>query len=221
MSREGLIEAARFSWKCGMADKLSISDMLYKFVKTGEGELKKVRDGLEKLFSYVFYVLIAQQNSIEDFFDVRVVQAHWIGNDLLKSVTREDIRNLLLVLRDSEWDREILAWYLVDLLRQKGLPHHSFYAALNESRLPNCVGRSDNRRCSVDLGKAYELRSDLLVHTEHGLLECGFGFLERGQIEKGDNVFVHLGEARRLANDDEVDRYRIWTDRTLRRFREG
>lgn len=83
---------------------------------------------LEKRFegAYPYLCLIAQANEIRDPFDSRVVEAYWIGNDLLERVEAapfyqslsERFRNRM---KPSEFD------WLASKLELSARPHHNFH----------------------------------------------------------------------------------------------
>lgn len=218
LDKDGLIEAARFSWKCGMAEKLGMSPMLFDFVNNPNNEKAlQVEKALKKLFSYVYYCLIALQNDISDPFDKRVVEAHWIGNDLLKKVAKEDLVKLLRRGNKLVWDNAILAWYLIDLLNHHAWPHHSAYALMNERKLPVCLVDA-RRRCYIDVGEIIRIGTEIEIKNENGSMLCNYGFLKDDNLKRGDLIFVHLGEARKKVVQEEVNRLNVWTKRTLECF---
>ncbi|MDD5109746.1 MAG: DUF6390 family protein [Patescibacteria group bacterium] len=86
--------------------------------------------GMLEQFStlYPYLQRIAQSNRIPDPFDERVVEAYWIGNDLLENVSRqsffEHLRDGVRLkdrMKGKEFDR------LGDKIRLGALPHHSFH----------------------------------------------------------------------------------------------
>jgi len=86
--------------------------------------------GMLKQFATLYPYLqhIAQANRIADPFDARVVEAYWIGNDLLEKVSRQSffthLRDTLRLkdrLGNAEFDR------LTKKIRQGAVPHHSFH----------------------------------------------------------------------------------------------
>lgn len=221
MERSGLIEASRFSWKCGMAEKMGVSPLLFGFVNNPADEkIGLVQEALKKLFSYVYYCLTALQNDISDPFDSRVVRAHWIGNYLLKEVTLADLRKLFSsgMLNGLHWDKEVLAWYLTDLAKLHAFPHHSAYVLINEKRVPDCIAKDEKKRCKVDIGEIVDIGDSLRVKISDGEIESGFGFLQGADLEAGDPIIVHLGEARRFAGSKELARLQHWTECTLKCF---
>ncbi len=220
-SNDGLIEAARFSWNCCPENRV-LCDGLYGFVGGNGGhDVAWIRGQLKSLYSYFYYLLIARQNGISDPFDLRVVQAHWIGNDLLRVVKASDVKELLSATKElSALPREketMMRWLLSKLVKLGSYPHHSFYATVYEKLNPALVRQG--KRCFIDCGKVLELEDDHFLIEVNGVTrKCGYGFL-KGKIEVGDLVFIHLNEGCRVATLDEKTKLDDWfvaTECTLR-----
>lgn len=78
---------------------------------------------------YPYLVHIAEGNGIRDPFDDRVVEAYWIGNDLL---TRIEQKHLYRHLKDSlsikkKVGAERFESSIANKIRHGGIPHHSFH----------------------------------------------------------------------------------------------
>jgi len=208
MSREGLIEAARFSWNCCSNDR-AFCDGLYSFVGGNGGKSDEwIENCLKQLYSYFYYLLIAQQNRIDDPFELQVVQAHWIGNDLLQLPTASDIQKIITSIEFSilpEEKRRMIRMLLSSLVRSESLPHHSFHASIYERLTPKLVRYG--KRCFVECGDVLGLKNDsLILKIDDKERECGYGFL-RGKVHIGDLVLVHLNDVRRMAT--EIERIRL------------
>lgn len=77
---------------------------------------------------YPYLRLIAESNHIRNVFDDRVVEAYWLGNDLLDHVGH---RVFYTHLRDDHHLGKRLGMNAMDILGQKvvqgAVPHHSFH----------------------------------------------------------------------------------------------
>lgn len=100
---------------------------LLAYVKEGitDRGLAEILHKFETLYPYL--VLIAQANNIRDPFDIRVVEAYWLGNDLLKKVKQKDYvlhlsETLLLRKKLTHQQHSVLIDHIHD-----GLPHHTFH----------------------------------------------------------------------------------------------
>jgi len=124
----GPLFAATFSFGCEMANELGLTPMLEKYVSSGGKSCpeEEIRQALQKLASYFYYLVIAEANAVSDPFDLRVVRAHWIGNEFLEKVEKKHIAAVVskeIKRRDSV----LLAFYLKAAIKT-GKAHHNFYA---------------------------------------------------------------------------------------------
>ncbi|MFA6296634.1 MAG: DUF6390 family protein [Patescibacteria group bacterium] len=215
-SKEGLIEAARFSWNCQPDNKM-LCDGLYGFVRGNGGhDVEWIERQLKNLYSYFYYLLIARQNGISDPFDLNVVQAHWIGNDLLRIVKPEDVKKLQATgeLKALPKEKEMMIlWLLNNLVKSGSCPHHSFHATVNEKLNPDLIRQG--KRCFVECGKVIELEDNyFIVDIDGNTRKCGYGFL-KGKIQVGNLVLIHLNEGRRIADLYEKMRLDDWSAITM------
>lgn len=77
---------------------------------------------------YPYLKKIAEANRIESPFDVRVVEAYWLGNELLERVEKHDFYEHLV--DDHQIDKRIgkKSFALVaDKIGKGAVPHHSFH----------------------------------------------------------------------------------------------
>ncbi len=154
--------------------------------------------------------LIARSNDIADPFDARVVEAYWLGNELLEGV---EVRRLYDALRERFGKQ--LSPRMLELVAGKAPagahPHHSFHVFDVHSRvgeLEHSLETMDNCRVSwgrVLGGAGAELtveRQPLVIHegklvlgaarTETVLRQVdGHGFVDTAQ--PGDWVSLHWG----------------------------
>jgi len=127
---DGIPLASRFSIAtnrlnyCGPAEA---EPLLYRAIVTGRGdaESRGALEGFEALLPYLR--AIGEKHGL-DPFDERVVEAYWIGNDLLDGFHREDFRGLLDALRRRGLPRSV-AERLAAHLPGDPIPHHMFHVA--------------------------------------------------------------------------------------------
>lgn len=88
--------------------------------------LQKILRGFRTMYPYLRH--IAEANGIRDPFDERVVEAYWIGNDLLETIAKKKFYQHLLeglelkrYLGGKSFER------IVDKIDQGAVPHHSFH----------------------------------------------------------------------------------------------
>lgn len=160
MNKQGLLLCAwyaiapNFYGYCGPDENLSLTQHLKE--KNVDSELNQILSDFEILFPYL--KLIAKKNKIIDPFDYRVVEAYWIGNFLLKSLTPLEYQaflkeNLLLnkKLNKKEFQR------IFQKIDKSGfLPHHNFHVfnifkSLAQTPISNRLQAMDT--CRINFGK--------------------------------------------------------------------
>jgi hypothetical protein len=98
------------------------------YINEGESDpgLTVLLRGFATMFPYLR--LIAQANGIRDPFDDRVVEAYWIGNDLLENVGRQRLWRHLAEGLEMKKKLDPRSFELVeDKIAQGAAPHHSFH----------------------------------------------------------------------------------------------
>lgn len=123
----GLVLAASFSYGCSSAKILDIDFTLKKYVESKgkncrDNEIKKM---LSKLVPYFFYRIIALANNIKDPFDIRVVKAYWIGNQLLEKVKPIHMKKILKEFEQEGRDVIPLVMATKPILKGKYPCHNS------------------------------------------------------------------------------------------------
>jgi hypothetical protein len=208
---------------CGGDDNLALFD----YCLAGVTDIG-LRSLLRKFTGAMPYLqLIAECNAILDPFDARVVEAYWLGNDLLQGV---EARALYDSLRDR-FGRQMRARDL-DLVLGKAPagahPHHSFHVleVCPRNGWPQALSFMDN--CRISWGKVVALDGSTLI-VEVMPLEIvghrlmlgaaerqtanweidGNGFISTTGI--GDWISIHWGWACQLLSPRQVANLERWT----------
>ena len=179
-----------------------------------------------------YLTLLARENGIADPFDARVVEAYWLGNELLDRV---EVRGLYETLR-GRYGKQ-LSPRLMELVAGKAprgaRPHHSFHVFDVHSRageLEHSLATMEN--CRISWGRVTQAQGAELVIARpplvlrDGRLELGeprpervlrqvggYGFADDAQV--GDWVSVHWGwvcevlDERSLCNLDRYTRHHL------------
>lgn len=154
--------------------------------------------------------LIARSNSIADPFDERVVEAYWIGNDLLTGVEVRQLHDALRERFGKQLQGKTREWLLAKA-PAGARPHHNFHVFDVHSRvgeIEHSLDTMDN--CRISWGKVLrEEGSELVVERQplalaDGKLELGPPMRERAvrQVDgrgfadaavAGDWVSLHWG----------------------------
>ncbi len=209
------------------------NEILFEHAVTGRAEAGLV-PMLAKFTGAVPYLrTIASANGIADVFDARVVEAYWLGNDLLEGVEASALNRSL----EERFGRQLTGRLREEVLRkapQGARPHHLFHVLDVYRRLEAAeIGMAAMESCRISWGMVTAVEPAALVVDRQplvqreGRLELGPAVAERvlrtlsGQgftddVAVGDWVSIHWGwacevlDARRLAN------LRRWSDHHLR-----
>ena len=171
--------------------------------------------------------LIAECNAILDPFDAQVVEAYWLGNDLLRGVEARALYDSL----HARFGRQMRARDLELVLGKAPAgahPHHSFHVleVCPRNGWPQALSFMDN--CRISWGKVVALDGSMLtvevmplVIAGHRLAlgepvrrtvnrECdGNGFVNTAQI--GDWVSLHWGWPCQVLSPRQVAHLERWT----------
>ncbi len=99
--------------------------LLYRAI-TERGDTAEAREALRRFEALAPYLELIGENHGLDPFDLRVVEAYWIGNELLDSFDRSDFARLLDRLVHRGLPRS-LARRLTEHLPTHPIPHHAFH----------------------------------------------------------------------------------------------
>lgn len=114
---------------CGPCDadvsKKKLKDYL-EGAEIPETEVRKLLD--EFIGATTYYNLIAQKNNISDCYDGKVVEAYWLGNELLDKITVADIIEMVrkefvgpgLLTKDAAEEK-------IKQFPKTGVAHHTFH----------------------------------------------------------------------------------------------
>ena len=116
---------------------------------------------------YPYLKLIATANNIADPFDTQVVEAYWLGNELLENISQQKLYQFLL--NNLELKKKIklkeFNW-LENKLQQGVRPHHSFHV-LNLWRQISDRAEAQNfvslAECCVSAGKIVSVKGPEII----------------------------------------------------------
>lgn len=176
--------------------------------------------------------LIARCNLIADAFDRRVVEAYWLGNDLLQGV---EARSLYDSLRDRfapHMKRETLE-LVMGKAPAGARPHHSFHVieVCLRNGWPQTLDFMDN--CRVSWGQVVAMdgatltaavrpltlqgNNLVLSEPENQTVKRQFdgqGFVD--DVAVGDWISIHWGWACQILSERQVSNLEAWTAYHLR-----
>jgi hypothetical protein len=164
---DGLELCARYSFRpnslkyCGPKDA---DKVLYDFItkrSVPERDVERVLEKFEALYPYL--ETIAKSNGKKPFDD-EVVEAYWLGNDLLEKVSHAEMKDLIKKLAKRGLPKSI-AEQLAERLPRTAVPHHSFHVlyigvgAVTNS-VPNTLENAD--RCRISAACVNRVNKDSL-----------------------------------------------------------
>ncbi|HEX5501874.1 MAG TPA: DUF6390 family protein [Thermomicrobiales bacterium] len=164
-----------------------------------------------------YLALIARANGLADPFDDRVVEAYWVGNDLLERV---EVRDLYGSLRERY--RKQLPPKLLDLVASKApagaRPHHSFHVfdvwRTVDHLDGNVLATLDNCRISWGTVRAVE-GAEVVVDRRPVVLREGRLALGEPRPERATRLIEGKGFATAVAPGDQVSMHWGWVCETL------
>jgi hypothetical protein len=160
---------------------------LLAYIREGSSDpgLQKIMSAFNTLYPYL--QLIANANNIRDPFDERVVEAYWVGNELLEKVGRQALyRNLI---EEHELKRKIdLGSFskLENKIRQHAVPHHSFHVfniwrRTGNMSIAHTLESVDS--CRIGWGKVLEVSGPTITIESEPMVEQS-GRFALGTVQK-------------------------------------
>jgi len=173
---EGILRCTRYSFGpnrlhyCGP----DANAELRSYIESNHSDpgLANLLKQFQTLYPYLRH--IATANHIADPFDPRVVEAYWLGNELLETVEKQAIHRFMiddLKIKKKMGNREF-EW-LESKIGQGAVPHHSFHV-LNvwrregSERVPHTLENMDE--CRVSWGTVTAVNGPELTVTTEPLL---------------------------------------------------
>lgn len=197
---------------------------------------KQARKLLEQFVAATAYLkLIAESNQIEDWLDPRVVDAYWIGNELLGRVRPEDLKELIGSLAEEGKMAAAAAVEAISRVHYEHRPHHSFHVFT----VGGITGKVERETigwelCRIGWGRVVGIeKSGALTVSARSLRRNGgkvLSEMEMGEgehavrrdpqilphVKVGDIVSFHWGRAVEVISEEAAQRLEHWTERTLR-----
>jgi len=221
---EGLLEFAKYAFApnyfsyCGPNRNSDIKQAIVG--SYNQDELRHLLNSFEAAVPYLN--LIATSNHIKDIFDSRVVEAYWLGNNLLNRIPASNMYNHL---ENKVKKRSKGNWK--EIVRQVGnraKPHHSFhvfdiyrFAGLTKDGTKELEVIKMMNSCRISYGKVVAAKSEKRKATEchpepqRGVFDssegsCGLSNSNRDTISiKTDKIKLVGGKLTLVASESEVE----------------
>ncbi|MDE3078336.1 MAG: hypothetical protein KGJ86_23170, partial [Chloroflexota bacterium] len=160
---------------CGPDD----NQALLEYVAAGKASRGLLE--LERKFegAYPYLCLIAQANGIRDPFDQRVVEAYWIGNDLLEKVEAAPFHQSLRERFADRMKASEFRW-ISRKLEMNARPHHNFHVfdiyvragLMRDERADIALETMD--ACRVSWGRVLAVEgAEIVIERRQLALACG------------------------------------------------
>ncbi len=230
---QGVQLAARFSIAtnrlkyCGPADA---EPALYRTIVEGK-DMEASRKALLRFEALEPYLTAIAAKHGLDLLDHDVVEAYWIGNELLDDFTRDDFRLLL-----DELSRRGLPRFMADRLAgqlpQHPLPHHVFHVSFVgvgmvtghvETTLPNMESCRPAWAKVIQKTKESLLMERPALVAERGRLSLGAPVQETVSydprilpgVRRGDDVVLHWSWPAMVLSPGQLTNLKAYTARSL------
>lgn len=197
---------------CGPDDHQALLDYVSsRSVDQGLVELERRFEG-----AYPYLRLIAEANRIPDPFDERVVEAYWIGNQLLERVEAQPMHDSLRARFAPRMKAAEFGW-LASKLEHGARPHHNFHVfdvymragLMNDERAGIALETMDSCRISWGRVQAVE-REALLVERRPLVLRAGRLALGAPELKRVTRQLDGRGLVDRAAAGDHVSVHWSW-----------
>jgi len=207
-------------------------ELLKKFI-IGKLSIPEIIPVLEKFeAAYAYYELIAHKNKIKSPFNKKVVEAYWLGNELLDKFRADDLRKFVLekFCRPGLLSKKEAAIRAV-LIPENSKPHHSFHVLVLGSITGSVdfTGKTELKdACRIGWGRATQLKKNKIVVSYAplaGKKNIVFGKLVKKtinwdkeilpEIEVGDWVSFHWKHAIQKLNEENIINLYKYTQNTL------
>lgn len=169
MDSNGLISCARYSFMpnrlhyCGPDKNQNLFE--YGIQKIADKGLEEILQEFQTLYPYLKFIAVS--NGIKDVFDQRVVEAYWIGNDMLQNIALPEFYDHLLFGQGlkKRLDKKSLD-KVIEKIPLGAKPHHSFHVFHVFRRTGNLeifhtLDSMDN--CRISWGKIKKILPDHFV----------------------------------------------------------
>jgi len=230
---DGVALGARFSIAtnrlayCGPADA---EPRLYRAIVAGTG-LAEARASLERFEALLPYLQAIGRRHELDPFDLRVVEAYWIGNDLLDAFGPPEFREILTALTERGLPRSV-ARRLAEHLPERPIPFHAFHVSFVgvgavTGHVPTTL--TNVEACRPAWARVEGIRPAVLrvrkpsVEADHGRLRLGPASIAEvpydpkvlDGVEVGRSVAIHWNWPALVLSDEQRASVERYTDRSL------
>lgn len=209
---------------CGPCDK-DVSQKKLKDYMMGadvpEAEVRKLLDEFKGAVSY--YKLIAEKNKIADYYDEKVIEAYWLGNELLDKIKVEDI--VAMARREFVGPKLLTKEKMEEKINrfpQAGVAHHTFHIFFIGAVTGRVKLTGDTRdKCRPAWGRVLETdekQNKVKVKTKNFFpketeteMEINWDKIFVPELSVGDLVSFHWGRVSEKITEKEMENLKKYT----------
>lgn len=206
---------------------------ILSYIKEGVSDpgIEALLKQFQTMYPYLQY--IARANKIRDPFDIRVVEAYWIGNSLLDTIDKQSFYRHLLEDQNIKNKVGPTSFEKVkEKIKRGALPHHSFHVFNIWKRTGNLEEAhtlESMNECRISSGKVTNIDGPFIAVETRPLVfvkdKLALGSLEKRKIARslessaeidelkiGDIVSIHWGvpcEVINEAKEKAIERYTL------------
>ena len=209
---------------------------MYDYIRDGftDPGLASLLGAFRTMYPYLRH--IAKENNIRDPFDERVVEAYWIGNDLLETIEKKAFYRHLIedhAVKKRLGQKSFA--YIAGKIGQGAVPHHSFHVLdlwkrTGHMEREHTLESVDSCRVSwgtvttIDGPSITVVREPLILR--HGKLSLGEPMLEKitrnletdidiDELKPGDIVSIHWAVPCEVITREQAARLKSYTLRHI------
>lgn len=204
----------------------------HKYILSHDAVLKGgLRENIKKFEALYPYLKFIAEKTGKDYMDYDVVEAYWMGNELLDQFNCEDMKGLVRLLMKRGLP-ETLGKQLIDNMPTSAFPFHTFhvlYIGVGNvtGHVKSTVQNMDN--CRISYGKISEIfGTQLIVDTDMLTTENDRVTLKRNEtktvvyipellqgIKINDYVALHWGFACKKLDEREIRNIEKYTTKAI------
>ncbi len=230
--KDGIELQAKYSYVpnsfgyCGPKSFYAIYDLYQK----GEVDIWDLKKELEKFVIPMSYLKLIASSNGKEIFDYEVVEAFWIGNQLLQNVKFDDLKNFIIHDLVKVGLKKNRAIQLSENLPKNLVPNHFFhvlYIQFITDKVKRHLGNFDN--CHIGWGRVKHAGDNYLKLDYFPLLKkSGQYYIGKGSKKvlkgfvknplAGDFISVHWGSAIQKLTERQLRNIEYYTNLNLKRI---
>tara|TARA_Y100000310_G_C20698765_1_gene827751 strand:+ start:6009 stop:6647 length:639 start_codon:yes stop_codon:yes gene_type:complete len=184
----------------------TIDKQLYEYC-CGRGNALEIKNILQKYKSINLYLNLIAEHNNKSIDDKEVLEAYWIGNDLIKNITSEHIKQHI----HRTFGKDPIVTELIAHIPEGCHPHHTFHLLHIKKVMPDpSIPYSNFEKCKISVGKVKDIETEKLI-LEDTTIDHDLGFVKN--IQKGDHVAYRWDFAIDKLSEEQAEQLLFFTDK--------